>query len=73
MLVDKGFPTIASPGFTAVIFFVRPLGSLLSTPLFEHPERKWLIVVSAALMDLFGLTTLVPLVLVTFSLQIVLF
>lgn len=69
VLVNKGFPIVESLGYTAVIFFGYPLGSLLSIPLVERFERKWLIVVSAALMALFGLlfglTTLVPVILVS--------
>lgn len=67
VLVSKGFPIVETLGYTAVIFFGYPLGSLLSIPLVERFERKWLIVISAALMALFGLlfglTTSVPVIL----------
>jgi putative MFS transporter len=66
VLRAKGFSIVDSLGYTALTFLGYPLGSLLSIPLVERFERKWLIVGSAILMAVlglsFGLTTFVPLI-----------
>jgi MFS transporter, putative metabolite:H+ symporter len=54
-LQHKGFNIFSTLGYLALIYLGYPLGSLLSIPLVERYERKWLIVGSAVLMALFGL------------------
>src|SRR5579859_543075 len=56
VLTAKGFTIISTLGYTALIFLGYPLGSLLSIPIVERFERKWLIVGSAILIGLFGLS-----------------
>ncbi len=67
ILVAKGFSVVNTLAYTAPIALGYPLGSLLSVPIVEHMERKWLIVATALLMALFGLVfgfaTWVPLIL----------
>jgi putative MFS transporter len=67
ILVAKGFSVVNTLAYTAPIALGYPLGSLLSVPIVERMERKWLIVVTALLMALFGLVfgfaTWVPLIL----------
>jgi MFS transporter, putative metabolite:H+ symporter len=66
VLVSKGFSVVSSLNYAALSFLGYPLGSLLSIPLVERFERKWLIVGSAILIALFGLSfgfaTFVPLI-----------
>ena len=66
VLVGKYFSIVTTLGYTALIFLGYPLGSLISIPLVERFERKWLIVGSAVLMALFGLSfgfaTAVPII-----------
>ncbi len=66
VLVAKGFSITSTLGYTALIFLGYPLGSLLSVPLVERFERKWLIIASAVLIGIFGLlfgfATVVPLI-----------
>jgi putative MFS transporter len=47
VLVSKGFEVTQSLGYAALTFAGYPLGSLLSVPLVERFERKFLIIVSA--------------------------
>ncbi len=47
VLVSKGFEVTESLGYAAVAFAGYPLGSLLSVPLVERFERKYLIIVAA--------------------------
>ena len=67
ILVAKGFSVVNTLAYTAPIALGYPLGSLLSVPIVERMERKWLIVATALLMALFGLVfgfaTWVPLIL----------
>ncbi|BCU82841.1 hypothetical protein JIR001_26240 [Polycladomyces abyssicola] len=42
--------------YTAFTFLGYPIGSLLSLPLVERIDRKWLIVISAFLMAVFGIS-----------------
>jgi putative MFS transporter len=42
--------------YTAYTFLGYPIGSLLSLPLVERIDRKWLIVISAFLMAVFGIS-----------------
>jgi MFS transporter, putative metabolite:H+ symporter len=55
VLVAKGFSITSTLGYTALIFLGYPLGSLISVPIVERVERKWLIVASAVLIAVFGL------------------
>ena len=69
VLVAKGFSVTTTLGYTALIFLGYPLGSLLSVPIVERMERKWLIVGSAILIALFGLgfgfAASVPVIIIT--------
>jgi len=56
VLTAKGFSVVSSLNYAALSFLGYPLGSLLSIPLVERFERKWLIVGSAILIALFGLS-----------------
>jgi putative MFS transporter len=66
VLTAKGFSIFATLGYTALIYLGYPVGSLISIPLVERFERKWLIVGSAIVMALlgllFGFSTSVPLI-----------
>src|ERR1700710_2959188 len=55
VLVAKGFTITDSLGYAALSFAGYPLGSLLSVPLVERIERKYLIIVSALLIAGFGI------------------
>lgn len=69
VLVAKHFSVVSSLGYVALSFLGYPLGSLLSIPLVERFERKWLIVVSAILIAIFGLifgfATSVPIIVIS--------
>ncbi|MBF4995740.1 MFS transporter [Nocardia sp. BSTN01] len=69
VLQHKGFTVVNSLGYLTVTYLGYPLGSLLSIPLIERIERKYLVMASAALMALFGLifgfATSVPLILLS--------
>lgn len=69
VLQHKGFTVVNSLGYLTVTYLGYPLGSLLSIPLIERVERKYLVMASAALMALFGLifgfATSVPLILLS--------
>lgn len=56
VLTAKGFNIVTTLAYTAIIYLGYPLGSLISIPVVEHFERKWLIVGSAILMALLGLS-----------------
>ncbi|WP_279579897.1 MFS transporter [Fodinicola feengrottensis] len=55
ILAARGYGIIASIGYTALSYLGYPLGSLLSVPIVERVERKYLVMGSAALMAVFGL------------------
>ena len=55
VLVAKGFPVVQSLLFVALTFVGYPIGSLLSLPLVERVERKFLVVGSGLGMAVFGL------------------
>jgi putative MFS transporter len=55
VLVAKGFPIVQSLLFVALTFVGYPVGSLLSLPLVERVERKFLLVGSGLGMAVFGL------------------
>jgi putative MFS transporter len=55
VLVAKGFDITESLGYAALSFFGYPIGSLLSVPLVERFERKWLIVGSAIAIGVLGI------------------
>lgn len=56
ILKAKGYTILHSLEYTALTFLGYPLGSLLSLPLVERIDRKWLIVLSAFLMAVFGIS-----------------
>ena len=55
VLVSKGFEVTQSLGYAALTFAGYPLGSLLSVPLVERFERKYLIIASALGIAVCGL------------------
>ncbi|KAJ1683016.1 hypothetical protein LUZ63_021766 [Rhynchospora breviuscula] len=55
VLVAKGYDVVNSLGFVAATYVGYPLGALLAVPVVERVERKFLVMVTAALMALFGL------------------
>jgi putative MFS transporter len=55
VLAAKGFAVNQSLLFTALTFVGYPVGSLLSLPMVERVERKFLIIGAALLMLVFGL------------------
>lgn len=54
-LVAKGFPVVQSLLFVALTFIGYPIGSILSLPLVERLERKFLLVGAGVAMAVFGL------------------
>jgi putative MFS transporter len=56
VLAAKGFTIVSSLQYTSIVFFGYPLGSALSMPLVERVDRRWLIVASALLMAVCGLS-----------------
>jgi putative MFS transporter len=56
ILAAKGYTVINSLQYTALSYLGYPLGSLLSLLVVERVDRKWLIVSSAFLMGVFGLS-----------------
>jgi MFS transporter, putative metabolite:H+ symporter len=56
ILAAKGYTVINSLEYTALSYLGYPLGSLLSLLVVERIDRKWLIVLSAFLMGVFGLS-----------------
>ncbi|WP_194836150.1 MFS transporter [Nocardia sp. XZ_19_369] len=69
VLDRKGFEVVTSLSYLAVTYLGYPLGSLLAIPLMERIERKHLVMGTATLMAIFGLTfgfaTSVPLILLS--------
>ncbi|MFC5062640.1 MFS transporter [Actinomycetospora atypica] len=55
VLVSKGFEITESLGYAALSFAGYPIGSLLSVPLVERFERKYLIIGSALAIGFFGI------------------
>jgi len=55
ILTAKGYSVVSTLGYTALIYLGYPLGSLLSIPVVERFERKYLIVIAAAIMAVLGL------------------
>jgi MFS transporter, putative metabolite:H+ symporter len=55
ILIAKGFSIVSTLGYTALIYLGYPLGSLISIPIVERVERKWLIIGTALLMAILGL------------------
>ena len=55
VLVSKGFTVTESLGYAALSFAGYPLGSLVSVPLVERFERKYLIIASALGIAVFGI------------------
>ncbi len=55
VLVAKGFDITDSLGYAALSFAGYPIGSLISVPLVERFERKYLIIASALLIAVFGI------------------
>ncbi len=55
VLTNKGFNIVETLGYTAMIYVGYPFGSLVSIPVVERLERKWIIVGSAILMAILGL------------------
>jgi len=55
VLVSKGFEVTQSLGYAALTFAGYPLGSLVSVPLVERFERKYLIIASALGIGVFGI------------------
>lgn len=55
VLAGKGFDIVTSLGFLAATYAGYPIGSILAVPVVERFERKYLVMVSAALMAGFGL------------------
>jgi putative MFS transporter len=56
ILKAKGYTVLDSLEYAALTFLGYPIGSLLSLPLVERMDRKWLIVLSAFLMAVFGIS-----------------
>ncbi|MBF6327509.1 MFS transporter [Nocardia transvalensis] len=67
VLHAKGFTVVNSLSYLAITYLGYPIGSLLTIPLIERVERKYLVIGTAALMAAFGLVfgfaTAVPLIL----------
>jgi putative MFS transporter len=55
ILSSKGYTVTSSLEYTALSFIGYPLGSLLATTLIERIDRKWLIVLTAFGMAVFGM------------------
>ncbi|KQL52217.1 MFS transporter [Heyndrickxia shackletonii] len=55
VLAAKGYTITHSLEFVALSFIGYPLGSLLSVPLIERIDRKWLVCLSAFCMGVFGI------------------
>lgn len=71
VLVSRGYDVTSSLLFTAVAFIGYPLGSLVSIPLLKRFERKYLIMVTVAVMAICGVlfaTVSVPAMIVVFGL-----
>jgi putative MFS transporter len=55
ILTAKGFSVVNTLAYSAPIALGYPLGSMLSVPIVERLERKWLIIGASLSMALFGL------------------
>ncbi|WP_206922830.1 MFS transporter [Alicyclobacillus suci] len=55
VLAAKGFDVHSSLTYTTLSFIGYPVGSLISLPIVERIQRKWLIVMAAFCMALFGI------------------
>lgn len=55
VLEQKGFETTSTLTFTALSYLGYPVGSLLSVPIMERGQRKWLVCGAAGAMIVFGL------------------
>jgi putative MFS transporter len=56
VLAAKGYSVVTSLTFTALTFLGYPIGSALSLLVIERVDRRWLIVASAFLMSVLGLS-----------------
>jgi MFS transporter, putative metabolite:H+ symporter len=56
VLASKGYSIATSLTFTTLTFIGYPVGSALSIPIVERVDRKWLIVGSAFLMSVLGIS-----------------
>jgi MFS transporter, putative metabolite:H+ symporter len=71
VLVSRGYDVTSSLLFTAVSFIGYPLGSLASIPLLKRFERKYLIMVTVAIMAVCGVlfaTVTTPAMIIVFGL-----
>jgi putative MFS transporter len=55
VLAAKGYTMVHSLEYAAISYIGYPIGSLLSLPIIERVQRKWMIVASAFCMALFGI------------------
>ncbi|MFW0794009.1 MFS transporter [Gordonia sp. CPCC 205515] len=55
ILAAKGYDIVESLGFLTMTYLGYPIGSLLSIPLIERFERKYLIIAAAGAMAVFGI------------------
>jgi len=55
VLASKGYTITHSLEYVTLSFIGYPLGSLLSIPIMERLDRKWLVVLSAFCMGVFGM------------------
>jgi putative MFS transporter len=56
VLAAKGYSVVTSLTFTTLTFIGYPVGSALSLPIIERVDRRWLIVGSASLMSVLGVS-----------------
>jgi putative MFS transporter len=56
VLASKGYSVVTSLTFTTLTFIGYPVGSALSLPIIERVDRRWLIVGSALLMSVLGIS-----------------
>ena len=54
-LTDRGFSVTSSLLYSAVSFIGYPIGSIISVPIMDRYERKWILVVSLLSMAVFGI------------------
>jgi putative MFS transporter len=76
VLAAKGFPVGKSLLFTALVWLGYPVGSMLSLPLVERFERKFLVVGAVTLMAVLGLafgfsSAMVPILIFGFSYTVI--
>jgi MFS transporter, putative metabolite:H+ symporter len=55
VLAAKGYTIASSLTYVTLTFIGYPLGSLISVPLMERIDRKWLVTLAALCMGIFGL------------------